>query len=114
MLRITKIVLGHPLTVQALPSGADWTVLVTGGCAPHIGSVSTAHWQEGALKLDTLLLPGHRDNVVGDAFAHAIAQRTGGTVTVTCGIHYNSPSKADLREIVARSQDLLAELLEQL
>lgn len=114
MLRITKIVLGYPLTAQAVPIGADWTVMITGGCAPHIGSISTAHWQEGALKLDTLLLPGHRDNVVGDAFAQAIARRTGGTATVTCGIHYDGPSKADLQEIVARSQDLLAELLEQL
>lgn len=107
---LSREVLGHPITVTALPAGGDWSVTVLGGCAPHVGSVSLAEYENGSVKLRTLLRDSHKDQVVGDRFARRLAEQGRCTACVSCGIHYDAPNKADLEQIVACADALLDEL----
>lgn len=107
---LARQVLGYPLRARAEALGEDWSVTVTGGCSPHIGSVSLAHWEDGELEVDTRLLSGHRDDVVGEKFARRLAEATGKTVSVACGIHYDRPTPPQLEEVVAQAEGLLEEL----
>lgn len=109
-IELCRQALGHPITVTALPAGRDWSVTVLGGCAPHVGSVSLAEYENGETKLRTLLRDSHKDQVVGDRFAQKLAGQGRCTVCVSCGIHYENPDKADLEQIVACT-DALLELL---
>lgn len=104
-------VLGFPICVALSGCGNDTLVKITGGCAPHIGSVSVAYLDSGEPALRTLLLPGHRDDVVSDLFAEAIAKKLGATVTVVCGIHYEEPGKEGIEEIMACVRGLLDEVI---
>lgn len=107
-------VLGFPLRATALRAGEDWSVLVQGGFGPHIGSVSVARWVDRRVELQRLVGPGHRDDVVGDRFALRLAEGTGHTVCVCCGIHYDGPTKAELAQVVASAEVLLEKLLKEL
>ena len=103
-------ILGYPITASLTRLGADWLVTVTGGCAPHIGSISAARWDGSAPVLETVLLPTHRDDVVGSRFASALCHHLRTTVTVVCGIHYDGPSREDLKTIVTGTEDLLRQI----
>lgn len=108
MISLQGSVLDYPIAVTAVPCGADWQVLVLGGCTPHVGSATVAAPGRGP---ETVLLPGHRDNVVGERFARRLTQATGRSVCVTCGIHFEGPSKEDLAAIVSCCDELLEQLL---
>lgn len=113
-IRLCDQILGHPITVTALPAGRDWSVTVLGGCQPHIGSVSLAEYEDGAVKLRTLLRASHKDEVVGDCFARRLAERCRCTVCVSCGIHFDGPTRAELEQIVACSEGLLEKLCQMI
>ena len=57
-------------------------------------------------------MPAHRDDVVGDKFAQALAQRLNTTVCVVSGIHFDGVSKQDIAEIVRASDEMLVRILE--
>ncbi len=42
-----QIVLDWPISVELKRYGLDWMVQITGGCAPHIGSVSVGTLRMG-------------------------------------------------------------------
>lgn len=109
-IELSRDVLGHSITVTALPAGRDWSVTVLGGCAPHVGSVSLAEYADGDVTLRTLLRDSHKDQVVGDRFARRLAEQGRCTVCVSCGIHYEAPDRAGLERIVACADALLEEL----
>ena len=109
-----KEVLGFPIKALLSKSGGDWLVQITGGCAPHIGSVSVGYWLQDRAEVKTILLPTHRDDVVSELFAGALAERLHSTVAVACGIHYENPGKEGLSQIVACTRELLDEILKSL
>ena len=113
-IELSREVLGYPITVTALPAGGDWSVTVLGGCAPHVGSVSLAEYENGEVTLRTLLRDTHKDQIVGDRFARRLAEQGRCTVCVSCGIHYEGPDKADLERIVACADALLDELRQKI
>lgn len=102
--------LGKPITARLLWAGADLTVLIAGGDLPHTGSVTVAHWQEGRVTLTTTLLPSHREDAVSEPFARGLAECTGHTVTVLCGIHYDGITKSGIAEVLAATDRLLEEI----
>lgn len=106
-----KSVLGYPITVTLSQEGPDWLVKITGGCAPHIGSISVGYWENGSVMVRKILLPEHRDDVVSDLFAETLARRLQANITAVCGIHYNSPSREDLVQIVSCTKKLLEDIL---
>ena len=128
-------VLGRPIEVSAGWRGRDLLVTVTGGDAAHIGStrtglvtewellipsvfktligsVSVCRMQNGGAVMEKIVLPTHRDDVVGDSFAQALAQKLGTTVCVVSGIHFDGASKQNIAEIVNSTNKMLAQLLE--
>lgn len=104
-------VLGLPVCAAVTRAGGDLLVQITGGCSEHIGSVSTAYFEDGERRLETLLLPHHRDDVVSERFALALSERTRGTVAVACGIHYDAPGPEGIKEIVRCTDELLEDVL---
>lgn len=114
MSTVSREVLGHPITATARWAGADVVVTVLGGCAPHVGSVSMARWIDGEVEVTSLVGEGHKDQLVGEAFARALARKTGATVSVTCGIHYESPGRDGLAAIVACAEGLCKDLVNAL
>lgn len=109
-----KSVLGFPITVRILKTGSDWLIQIAGGCAPHIGSISVGYWEHERVKVKTILMPAHRDDVVSELFAGALAERLHSTVAVACGIHYENPGREGLSQIVACTRELLDEILKSL
>ncbi len=114
MVELSKVILGHSITVTAIPAGADWNILIWGGCSPHVGSVSLAEYKNNAVELRTLLRDTHKDQIVGDHFARTLAHQLHCTVCVSCGIHFDNPTSDDLDRIVSVSEALLSELCEQI
>ena len=110
MIELSAQVLGHPITVTAIPAGSDWNVVILGGCAPHVGSVSLAEFEHGTILLRTLQRNTHKDQIVGDRFARVLAEHYQCTVCVSCGIHFDRPSSVDLEKIIACTDRLLEEL----
>ena len=107
-----QIVLDWPISVELKRYGLDWMVQITGGCAPHIGSVGT--FADGEVHLRKILLPSHRDDVIGDRFAETLTKQLRTTVSVVCGIHYDMPGKEGLRQIVDCTERLLQEIQHRL
>lgn len=110
MIEFVSEILGYPVTVTASPAGTDWNVIILGGCAPHVGSVSLGEYENGSVSLRTLLRTAHKDQIVGDKFAQTLAQQLHCTVCVSCGIHYDGPDIEELKQIVACTDDLLKQL----
>lgn len=108
-----QTVLNWPITVDITRVGEDWLVKIWGGCRPHIGSVCAARFESGNVHLQKILFPTHRDDVVGDRFAEALARQLKATVVVTCGIHYDNPGREGLQQIVNCTEQLLCEVLER-
>lgn len=109
---IKKEVLSRTIEAWLTWRGKDLLVTVTGGDAAHIGSVSVCRMCGGEPRLEKILLPAHRDDVVGDKFAQALAQRLNTTVCVVSGIHFDGVSKQDIAEIVRASDEMLVRILE--
>ena len=114
MIELRTSIFDSPITVTAAPAGQDWNVTVLGGCAPHVGSVSLAEYQNGAVTLRTLTRETHKDQIVGDRFARVLAEQAKRTVCVSCGIHYDNASPEQLQQIVAAAETLLTQLCEQI
>ena len=110
MIEISREIFAHPIKVSACPAGDDWNIIITGGCAPHVGSVSLAEYQNNEVTLRTLLREEHKDQIVGDHFARKLALHCRCTVCVSCGIHFDGPTPDDLSQIVSITDELLNEL----
>ena len=108
---LEKSFLGYPLSVRVCPLGADYAVIISGGCRPHVGSVTAAYWENGAVRCETSVRQGHHDDVVSKRFAQELAQACQCSVSVNCGIHYDNLSKADLACVLAGTEELLARLI---
>ena len=106
---IKRDVLGRTIEARLTWQGKD--LLVTVGDAAHIGSVSVCRMCGGEPRIERILLPAHRDDVIGDKFAQALAQRLNTTVCVVSGIHFDGVSKQDIAEIVRASDEMLVRIL---
>ncbi len=110
MIEISREIFGYPIRVSASPAGDDWNIIITGGCTPHVGSVSLAEYQDGKVNLRNLLRAEHKDQIVSDRFACELALHHRCAVCVSCGIHFESPSGDDIKQIVSMADELLNEL----
>ena len=106
-----KQALDHCISVEIHKIGEDWLTEIAGGCRPHIGSVSVGIFAKGEVTLEKILLPEHRDDVVGDLFATELAKHLQATVTAVCGIHYENPGPEGIRQIVTCAKELLQEII---
>ncbi len=108
----TEITLfGFPIRAETERLDAGIFVLLTGGCRTHVGAVSTAE-PDGTVRTQTF--PGHKDHLLSEPWAAALAEKTGTRACVVCGIHYDNAAKDQIAEIVARTDEMLRAILEDL
>lgn len=95
--------LNHELRLTAHFVGKELSVLCTGGSQPHIGGCAMAVPYTNANKpsaaVSALAAPGHRDADLAADMAKRICRRTGRTVFVQCGIHYDNLTPEELQEL---------------
>lgn len=105
------------LVAKAEWVGGDLWVLVSGGDAPHIGSVAVAVPRDSlsgdgtkSATVSTINITGHMDNHVGDKFAKRLASVFSCHVSVSCGIHFDNARPDDIEKVVTASNRLLEQL----
>lgn len=102
------------LQVRGLWSGADLTVMLSGGTHPHIGAVALAQPRPSlrgdgsrSATVSVLTLPGHLEDEVARWAAHLLAVRSGGNVVVTAGIHVDEATPDEIGHLVAGAKELV-------
>lgn len=110
-MHLQRWLMGYTIDVTAERVGDDWHLRITGGCAPHVGSVTLAWNEDGIVKFKSVVKPTHKDYVVGEKFALKIAEATQGTVSVESGIHYDCLNSTEIANVVAMTDNMLEELL---
>lgn len=106
---VTRSLFGADITAQVTLPGEGVHVLVCGGTRPHIGAVSVAG-PDGAVS--TMQFPGHKDGVISSRWAEALL--TYFPVVVAAGIHYDRLNREEIEAVVALTDEMLKELLEEL
>lgn len=107
----TEIVLDQPIQVRAARLDEGWDIGIFGGCRTHVGAVTLA---EPDGREQTLERAGHKDSHISRRWAVRLAKAWGVPVCVRCGIHYDSATAEQIREIVAACDRLLETVMQQL
>lgn len=108
LITVCTEVLGLPIEAAAQKLDAGWDVGVFGGCRTHVGAVTLAQ-PDGSL--GTIEGPGHRERDITEPWAARLALALGEPICVRCGIHYDSPTREQIKEIVSACGLLLEKLL---
>lgn len=105
---IEKECLGYPICARIDILAEGLAVLLTGGCKPHIGAVSTA---EPGQQVLTTQFAGHREGVISQQWAQALCSRYETPTVVSCGIHYDCISHDGIDEVLDCCHLLLQDIL---
>lgn len=118
MYRVTRLVNGREITVEAFIVGADIQVLCFGGDKPHIGAVSLAEPYEsdgaGHASVSTITALSHREDILSRQLAAAISKKLGARVAVSCGIHYDNITRELISLVIEEVTDMGEELASML
>jgi gallate decarboxylase subunit D len=105
----------HPykLSAEVKFIGADLLVVVSGGDAPHIGSVAVA-LPRPSLRNRRIIsatssvynLPGHKDQVIAQRVSEALASRLNCTVVATAGFHRDGISREGIERVLENAETL--------
>lgn len=97
--------------------GNDLCITVCGGDRPHIGSVAIAEPREsltgnGTLSatVSTFNFVGHKDDMVANAIAHAVAANLGCRTVVLCGLHYDSVCSELFSQVHALTMEMIEDI----
>ena len=105
----------HPykLSAEIKFIGTDLLVVVSGGDAPHIGSVAVALPRPSLHKRRIMSatssvynLPGHKDQVIAQRVSEALASKLDCTVVVTAGFHRDGISREGIKRVVENADKL--------
>ena len=106
---------------EAVFIGEDLLVYIWGGDRPHIGAVAAAQPRPSladpeklSATASVLTYLGHKEDEVVKRAAEAIAAALDTNVVVTAGIHWDDLGPAAIGTILARCQEIVAELLAEL
>lgn len=100
--------------------GTQLVICVSGGSAPHIGSVTLASPRPSLTGTGTsatssvINLIGHKDEAVGRPLAEMLAARLDTTVCCICGIHIDDASPEDIASCETLGSDIATFLLDKL
>ncbi|NLO85080.1 MAG: hypothetical protein GX096_06610 [Clostridiales bacterium] len=92
-------------TVLQLDEGLDVSLL--GGDSSHVGAVTFA---ESNSTHQTMERAGHKEAMLSESWAVALAKASQQPVTVRCGIHYDHASPAQIAQILNACTLLLGEI----
>lgn len=107
-MRLRRELLGYSICAEMKALGDGWDVGVFGGCLTHVGAVSLAE-PDGTVR--TMERPGHRDSVVSERWALALAKHLQASVCVRCGIHYDCATKEQLAQITQVCEEMLLSIM---
>jgi hypothetical protein len=102
------------VTLQAITSGDDLTVIIGGGVKPHIGSVVIASPNKSNnVKYTIWTDEGHKDNTVAEDVATELIKNFdfNKNVVVIAGLHIDNATKEDINRLVKNSNSLVDNLL---
>ena len=117
MIHLTKEQGRIKINVHAVAIGEDLCVIISGGDSPHIGcvtlSVPRPRLADSAVMSATtsvLNLIGHKDDEAAKYVSHTLAAKLNKNVVVTCGIHVDQITPAE----IATTMRLLKEITDTL
>ena len=102
------------VSLQAITSCDDLTVIIGGGEKPHIGSVVIASPNKSNnVKYTIWTEEGHKDNIVAEDVATELIKNFdfNKNVVVVAGLHIDNATKEDINRLVKNSNILVENLL---
>lgn len=105
---LEESLLGFSIRCSATVLDDGIHVLLTGGSRTHMGAISTCLPGEPP---ETRVFPGHKEHYISEPWARALADHFGVPVCVVCGIHYDNATKAQISEIMDRTNGMLTRLM---
>ncbi|MGN0962274.1 MAG: hypothetical protein ACI4PP_01700 [Clostridia bacterium] len=97
------------LTYDLTFHGKDLRVHIDGGVS-HLGAVTAAF--DG--KWENTVFPGHKEHFLTEPLAKALASALGCRVVVTAGVHLESITAEEIREIVETNEKTAEKILSSL
>ncbi len=101
--------------------GEDLCVALYGGDTPHIGAVALAVPHPGLgnknkndASVSLLTVTGHKEDKLARKTAYALATERNCTVSVSCGIHLDNASRAEISAVLASADELLEKAIGKL
>ena len=111
----------HNIRAEALWIGPDLLVYIWGGEAPHIGAVamaqprpSLADPSKTSSTASVFAYVGHKEDDLAKWAAEKISAALKAKVVVTAGIHWDDLNQAGIKTVLANSEQLVRNLIEQL
>ena len=95
----------------AQPVGQDWNITLSGGDRPHIGAVAVVGPD---FPCSLLCLPHHRESDIAKRLALAVANHTGSTVCVSCGIHLDDITPDEISLVHTFVEKFISEVMNRL
>lgn len=108
---LTRSLMGADITAQVLVLDEGCHVSLFGGNRTHIGAISVV---SPAGLMEATQFPGHRDRVVSDRWAKALAEAGHGPCVVEAGIHYDHLNRQEIDRVVALTGEMLNTTLDVL
>jgi hypothetical protein len=106
------------ITLHAVRMGNALLVGIYGGDRPHIGAVAVGvpgpAFDSGlprTAETSVIALTGHREDQVTRDAAQRIALETGAVVSVSCGIHLDTITAAEIACVCGLVEELTGELI---
>ncbi len=106
------------LKAQLQNTGRGLNILLTGGDSPHIGGVVLAIPRpslkgDGSQSADSFIIPvpGHKDHLLAQPMAEALAAATGQPCAVTAGVHSDDITSDEISSCYQNLNELIKLLL---
>ncbi len=109
----------HPYKLYAEVKfiGADLLVIISGGDAPHIGSVAVAQPRPSLQNRRVISatssvynVPGHKDQVIAQRVSEALASHLNCTVVATAGFHRDGIGGKGIAQVLANAEKLAGKI----
>jgi hypothetical protein len=121
MIEISKENKRLRVRLSAVPMGNDLSVSIYGGDRAHIGAVALgvptpSHSTGGGMSasVSVLTLTGHKEDDLARKAAAALARQLERVVVVSCGIHLDAITQAEIDAVVEMVDALVQDLASQL
>ncbi|MFV0436200.1 MAG: hypothetical protein ACK5PS_02230 [Desulfopila sp.] len=119
-LSFTRTEDGREIQFLAQPVGADLVVIVSGGDTAHIGATalaqprpSLAEPNRTSASTSVLCVLGHKEELLAHHIAQTISAACNCVVSVSCGIHIDNATAAQIQTIQRLVEELLQTFIRQ-
>lgn len=105
------------IALKAIPMGNDLCIIITGGHRPHLGAValglvrpSLSDYNKSSASVSVLAVPCHKEDDLVRVIARKITTKLRLNSVVSCGIHVDNLTPAEI-DIIVRITDELSDHL---